>query len=380
MTIRARCVKCEKQLTVADGLAGSTVLCPDCGTPFAIGAARARAGDGRRRRRAQADLETVRDAGPSTSVGRVGAASVGKSAQPIESDPHASDTGEWRPAQVTAIGRGSRRRRITYALLAIVPILLVTALVVVPSLIPKDPREIVLRNYIAAIQSGDRDAVNRFGVLPDPPPLASIGRALHVEEGDYVTEGSFAKVANFHARIGEEYETQGRVYLKKDKTGVLADVINLREEILENPEELFPARPKPGQDDLDRAVEFAENQAAVIQKLGDVLMGGPKKRSLTVTYDQVLKETGIQFDQAQSELVEDFRANPERWRRLLDRDVRSIREEGDFKVLQSTWDAEAWLPTQSPGEDPKRVRFTLVRFQLGLIDSGWKVWEIESAD
>jgi hypothetical protein len=314
----------------------------------------------------------------------------------------------------------------------------VAGLVLIPPLLPKDPREVVLRQYLAAVRKGDLETAGRLGVLENPPVVEKVNAAQWVEGAETETAGAFQPIAEMHAHLRENYQRVGEVFQKKDSTGTLAKLVNVLDDVQRNagqassledasalmtqlqqslegqlPPEAQQAvaalkaqmeqgkaaksgpagtgdsaanaaspatrKSQKPRDDLDRAVEFAENYAAVAQSLSKVLMGGPKNQALTATYDQLVKEWSDKFDPAQVRLLQSVCKEREKWRKALGgRDFSDINEPGSFKLLESTWEADVWLPGQSSGEPPRKVLVKLVRFQLGLIDSGWKVWEIQA--
>jgi hypothetical protein len=289
-------------------------------------------------------------------------------------------------------------------ILLAIPILLVAVLVLAPPLLPRDPRERVLREYFAAIGAGDRERAARFGVVDDAPIVRSLADARWLEGQERVIEGSFRPIADFHALIDQTYRREGDVFIRKDTTRTLAKVINAADAMRQAPaapadsldqataqlEKLeqslgiddsasSPPR-RPPRDELDRAIDFAEQYSKAMESIQRLLIRGPKHAALAATYEQLAAEEKDRFDDSQKQLLDDVGANRGKWRQALGREFLDLRDGGQFTFEKSTWEARAWLPNQSTSEPPRVLCAQLIRFRLGLIDSGWKVWEIRAAD
>lgn len=324
----------------------------------------------------------------------------------------------WQPQRTVRVASSGRRKWMLMLLLAFIVLTVTSALVVIPVLLPKDPREQVLREYLTALSLGDLARAAKFGVLDDPPALRSFIDSVWLEAEEESFEGSFKPIADFHAKISEKYQPAGEVFLRKDMTGTLAKVINaadairqttaqpgdplentlagiemLQEALGEKAPQLEETPTKPGEsptkrsqsirpprDELDRAVAFAERYVGALQSIQGVVSGGPSQSAASVTYEQLVDTWRPELDAGQAQLLNQFRQNRTKWNKALGREFLQIREEGPFRMLRSRWEAKVWLTGQSSAEKPKTVKATLLRFQLGLIDTGWKVWEIRATD
>ena len=346
MKISWNCSHCGRRLKVPSSVLGQRIKCPACG--------------GR-----QTVPETTEEPQEELIVDET-AASVFQEADDLES---------WQPETVVDYHpRRGRRRVWLWVWLVLLLVLTVVGLVVIPPLLPRDPREVVLQNYLDAIRQGDMQKAAQYGVLEDPPQTTSNRRGRWVQDCPPLT-GPFGALADFHAFLTKEYRPQGDLYVKKDLTGAVAGLINKRQEIKGKAEDLFSLEPKPGQDPNERLFDVAENLAKGYESVLDMAIGGAQNQAIAITYDQAVAEWGGKLDPAQKELLEHYRRDRKKWRQLLGRDFESIRERGQFQLDESTWRTALWLPGQSAGEPPKYVQFTLVRFRVGLIDSGWKVWD-----
>lgn len=360
MDIALVCPGCDKHLKVAEEVAGKRAKCPRCGLKIAIPAL---VHSGPTAANSDAEPEEVQ---------------VVDETQPVDSQTPADD---WKPKQTVDFRKSTWRRKLVWALVLLLPVLVVVGLVVAPTLWPKDPKQIVLENYLAAVREGKFKEAEQFGVLDDnrAPIVKSLGRANFAEAEEKDTAGSFKEIAEFHQHIAGKYKAEGEVFLANDITGKLAGTINLRDKILEE-QQKAKTSPKKYRDELDAAVDFAENYAKNVNALADMFIGGPQHKSVAVTYEQLLKEWGGELNPNQRYLLDSYRQNRAQWQKLLGRDFQSIGDEGEFTLQESSWETSLWLSNQSYSEPPKKVRVTLVRFSVGLIDSGWKVWEIKRID
>lgn len=289
----------------------------------------------------------------------------------------AAQVDEWEPKRKVEIAPPRSRRRWLIAAMLLV-VLGTAALVAVPPLLPKDPREVVLQNYLKAMRNGDPQEARKWGVLEEMPKTSSNSRGRWLEGQDAVLTDSFAGISQFHTKIRGKYERQGKVFLLKDRTTTLARAINKREEMEKKAQEIFNPPPKSGQSESDRLFDMAENLARTYASLPDMFIGGPEHESLAVTYEQLLEHEGKDLTEPQRELLNAYREDPDKWNRLLDGSpFEDLDEAGPFTLERSTWEMKVWLPNQSSGEPPVNVRFGLVRFRVGLVDSGWKVWSYE---
>lgn len=295
-----------------------------------------------------------------------------------ESSGNKAAPDDWQPKHSVEIRPKRRSRR--WLILGILAVLATTAgLVIIPPLLPKDPREVVLQNYLQAMRDGNAEEARKWGVLEEMPATRTNSRGKWLEDQESKLEGDFAGIAQFHAKIRDKYRQQGQVFLRKDQTGVLAKAINKREEIQKKQEEIFNPPRKPGQSESDRLFDMAENLAKAYASIPDMFIGGPEHESLAVTYEQLLEHEGANLTEPQKQLLQSYREQPDKWNRLLAGSTFiDLAEQGPFTLEKSTWEMSVWLPNQSAGEPPVPVRFELVRFRVGLVDSGWKVWSYET--
>lgn len=282
---------------------------------------------------------------------------------------------DWQPKRSIEIEK-KRPRRWPWVAALLLVILTTAALVVIPPLLPKDPREVVIHNFLQAVREGNTEEAAKWGVVDRMPATADHGRGQWLQDLDSVTEGSFAEIAEFTRKIAQKYQRRGKVFILKDQTGQLAKLINKREEIKKKQEEIYNPPRKRGQSESDRLFDMAENMARSYESVFDMVLGGPKHESITATYEQILEQEGTNLTAAQRELLESYEEHPERWDKLMQpADFLTLNEQGQFKLEKSTWQMNVWLPNQSSGEAPVVVQFELVRFRVGLVDTGWKVWD-----
>lgn len=353
MTIAVKCGQCGKTLRAPEHLAGRSARCPHCAASVPVPA-----GD------APPDAEeaVLQDA----------------------DHPEGADSSAWQPALVVSLAE-KRPRWGRWLILMLVILLFVGGFVLIPPFLPQDPREVVLREFLNAAKNKDAAGAERFGVMDiaelHPDFLGKVGDLQPAETDTKTVRDSFAPIANFHRQTAGKYRAQGEVFMANDLTGVLAKAINLKQEIDANPPSLV-RDPKRHRDELDATVEFAENYLKNLTRVTDLVTGGPQKGAVVVTYKQLLEQHRDKFSPEQWELLQKFNQDSDKWKKALGRDYRTLAESREFSLEEATWEAAVWPAHPSTGsfgsfwEKPKKVKFRMLRFQVGLIDTGWKVWEI----
>lgn len=288
------------------------------------------------------------------------------------------DGSAWVPARAIDRRRPSWGRRLLLLLLVAVPILVVAGLVVIPPLLPKDPRAVVIEQYLEAVRTGEEEKAAELGVLDEPPLTASVGRIVEREDVGDAYAGAYEPIAQFHRDIGQKYTPRGDVYLKEDMTGTLAKMLNLRKEAAVKGEAIAKKIERGRPEDLfDAAEGLAEGYSGIFDAILGPVDSPAKAEPIVLTYEDLVAEHAKDLGAEQRLLLDDFAANRDKWERLLGRDPRELNAKGEFRVDDTVWETRVWLPGQSSGEPPKTVRFTLRRFRVDLIDTGWKVWSQE---
>src|SRR5262249_14439752 len=94
---------------------------------------------------------------------------------------------------------------ILLALVLLTPVAVVTMLLLVPLFKAKDPRERVAERYLEAIRRQDWAEANRLSVLAAHPRLTHFEQLELVERPLPSPRGKFLGLAEFHARIDQQY-------------------------------------------------------------------------------------------------------------------------------------------------------------------------------
>lgn len=276
------------------------------------------------------------------------------------------------------------RRRILTLLAILVPVLAAVALVVVPPLIPKDDREVVVQKYLKAVQEGRLDDADRLAVISDHPRIAAHDDVFIDETQTEHLAGRFDGLSRLHRKMDEAYDwhsNRGR-FFKTDQIGTGLEVLDQLTDAKKKLEE------SGAYDKLyqigDPGASGDEGFDAMMQIFGSVgnlaTNGGPVSReNLSPHYDELMDKLKPDLTQEEKALAKRFALEPMKWDRLLGRDFVSLQGGGQFSLDEAMVTARAYGEV-SPGVGGRVLNLRLVRFHLGQIDTGWKIWSINSQE
>ncbi|MEW4567645.1 hypothetical protein AB1L88_07220 [Tautonia sp. JC769] len=360
MTIRVTCSHCQATFLASEERLGQPVTCPKCGQSTSMPATLGEVARGPDVRLSEAPSSPPSVLFPSEAAGQ--------------------DEAEHP--------KGRRRRRLIPFLLGAVGGLLVAALVFWPILRrtepgpaevadrpdaprPIDPAERTARAFLDALVEQDAETIDRLSVLKDPPAIASFEDVQRDPVEDETIRGSFAPLADLNRRVASKYTYDPAIgrFQNANPLGVAADFMDEAETLKqENEANDIYGRIAGGTADeqLDAAVEFAEQFA----KLTRVTL---PRQELVPTYAQIVEDSDPPLPPEAEELALAFGDETETWQDLLGRPFFTIEADGPFVLDRAEVVATIRDRLASPGDPPRLLRMSLVRFRLDAIDTGWKV-------
>jgi hypothetical protein len=266
----------------------------------------------------------------------------------------------------------------------IVPVVAVAVLVALPYFTPKDPREVVVRRYLDAISRGDFAEAGRLSVIVSEHPR-NVTRVEHVgaaAPAPRALVGKFSGLRQFHSEIAQKYtynEARGR-FEPNDPLGVGLDALSSLEEIKRKAQEATASgenSTKKYKNPEDKLLDDVINTYGAFGEIAKGAGGLLSSGTLGPTYDDLLKKTNVQLSDAERALAEHYVRDPAKWQRLLGRPFIDLPDLGEFELYDVEIVATIRTEGQSLGEPGRPIKLRLVRFVIGSIDTGWRVWQAE---
>ncbi len=333
MSVRVRCRSCEAAFVTSDDQVGQTVNCPKCDAPQLVLA------------RMKATSPAPADAGSSIFLPK---------------DKKAKKTKE--PG-------GSRA--ILWAALLVVPILIVAGLIAYPrSSRPTTMVEGAAYDYLQALVKGDTEAVNRLGVVEDPPAIRSF-RDLKRDGDTARTKGDFSPIARLHRSIEKKFvydQNTGR-FTPKDPLGPAAETLDALHDAKAKAEKDGTYK-KMASGDPEEQMQAAIDFGGVFTRLSEGILS-PKK--LIPSYRMLVENAKPPLTGTELALALDYAVHREEWDGLLKRPFPTLKAQGPFQFEKAELTTSVVDRLASGGDPPATVRLRLVRFRMDAIDTGWKV-------
>jgi hypothetical protein len=387
MNIRLKC-SCGARFTTSEELRGNMVRCPKCRKALRVPET-APAGGGEEVVAFVTDDQAAESATvparASTSSSPVRA--TVKSTHAAVAIAPADTTWQSRPAEreTPAARRGGAWKWLLLILLFLIPASVVGTLVILPYFQPKDPREVVAQRYLDALRRDDLAEAGRLSVIVAEHPRNITGvEQVGLAAGDpRAIRGKFFGLRRFHDEINQQYTwnaERGR-FMPKDELGLGLNALSAVEGIKKKAQEQAaanaadPARQKktPEERDLDDVIGSLGAFSEIAKQAGGFLSTG----TLGPTYTDLLKKTTVTLTDAERSLAEHYARDPAKWQRLLGREFLDLPDLGEFELQEAEIVATIRTAGQSLGEPGRPIKLRLVRFSMGSIDTGWRVWQAE---
>jgi hypothetical protein len=281
--------------------------------------------------------------------------------------------------------RGSVWKWLLLVLVLLVPVGVVGVLILLPYLQHKDPRELVAERYLAAVQRDDWETANRLSVVKAHPRLVGVERVGQAERGERLVAGKFQGLAVFHARIKDEYTYNADIarFTPKNALGPALGALSALEQAKKKAEEkLAENAADPGRSRKSPEDQLLDDTIARMGAFGDLadnlnLGGLLSSQKLGPTYDDLLKQTDVPLSDAERTLATHYARDPAKWDRLLGRAFLDLPDIGEFRLQEVEIVCTIRTEGQSLGEPGRPITLRLVRFTMGSIDTGWRVWQAE---
>jgi hypothetical protein len=255
----------------------------------------------------------------------------------------------------------------------VVAVAAIGVLVAWPRLNPRrlDPAERVAEDYLKALAAEDAVAAGRLATLDEPPAIRSARNVRRDRSADRRVKGSFAPLAELHARIQAEYvydPGSGR-YTPKNPLGAAAETMDALQAAKEDAEKSGLYKKMQSGDPND-IFDAAEQFGLVFTKLAEGVLA-PKR--VLPSYQMLVESSQPPLPVQAKALALEFAASPKSWDALLKRPFQTLKADGPFIYERAEIIATVTDRLASLGDPPSRLRLTLVRFRLEGIDTGWKV-------
>jgi hypothetical protein len=184
-------------------------------------------------------------------------------------------------------------------------------------------------------------------------------------------KGSFAPLAELHARIDTEYDYDpaARRFTPKSPLGAAAETMDMLEAAKTDAEksDLYKKMQSGDPDDL---FDAAEQLGKVFTNLAS---GALAPKRILPSYKALAESSKPPLPDDAKALALEVTESPQIWDALLKRSFHSLKADGPFIFERAEINATATDRLASLGDPPTRLRLVLVRFRLEGIDTGWKV-------
>ena len=350
---------CGARLKVTDSMRGRKSQCPRCSRVFRI---------------APAEPEPVPQVDPEEGYDVAGLPETPDVADPVWV-PH-----EREAASSKRVASPGRKRMFVTLLAILVPVLAGVALVVVPPLLPKEDRADVVRKYLNALQEGRLDEADLLAVFDDHLRIDAHDQVFVDNQSEQHLSGRFDGLSRLHRRMDEDYDWHSHRarFFKSDRVGTGLEVLDQLTDAKKMLDE------SGAYDKLYQIGEIGqrgdEGFDALLQIYGAVgslaTEGGPVSRdTLSPGYEELRNRLGPDLTPEEATLAQRFALEPKKWDKLLGRDFVSLKGGGNFDLEEATVTTRAYGEV-SPGEGGRVLNLNLIRFRLGQIDTGWKIWSV----
>jgi len=346
MSVRLRCRNCQAAFVTSDDQVGQTVNCPKCDSPQVVRAPKADESSDRPLTRIKAPTATpAADAGSSIFLPKDGKA---KKQEPGKS------------------------RVLLWAALLLIPLVVAAGLIAYPwSKRPKTMVEGTAFDYLEALAKGDAEAVNRLGVVEDPPSIRSFRDLKRDEAANGRTKGDFAAIGRLHRSIEKKfvYDANNGRFTPKDPLGPAAETLDALHDAKAKAEK-DGTYTKMASGDPEEQMQAAIDFGGVFTRLSEGILS-PKK--LIPSYRMLVEGAKPPLTGPELALALDYAAHREVWDALLKRPFPTLKAQGPFQFEKAELTASVRDKLASSGDPPTTVRLRLVRFRMDAIDTGWKV-------
>jgi hypothetical protein len=282
-------------------------------------------------------------------------------------------TSVFVPSPETQARSSHRWRWVVLSVLFALAVAAVGVMVAWPHLNPRrsDPAERVAEAYLQALARDDVAAARRLATVDEPPAIRSVRDLRRDRARDRVLKGSFAPLADLHARIDAEYAYDpgsGR-FTPKNPLGAAAQTLDALHAAKEEAEKSNLAdKIKSGSpDDLFDAAE------QLAKSLASLSTGALAPARILPSYKMLVESAKPPLPEDTKALALEVGGSAQSWEGLLKRPFPTLKADGPFIYERAEVNATVGDRLASLGDPPSRLRLSLVRFQLEGIDTGWKV-------
>jgi len=346
MSVRVRCRSCQAAFVTSDDQVGQTVNCPKCDAPQLV-------------RAPKVDESTDPPLAPMKAQSAAPVSDAGSSIFL----PKDKKAGKKEPG---------KSRSLLWAALLLVPIAVAVGLIVYPwSKRPRTMVEGTAYDYLDALARGDNEAVNRLGVVEEPPAIRSFRGLERDQASNARTKGDFTAIGRLHRSIEKKfvYDAKTGRFTPKDPLGPAAETLDALHDAKAKAEKDGTYK-KMASGDPEEQMQAAIDFGGVFTKLSEGILS-PKK--LIPSYRMLVEGAKPPLTGPELALALDYAAHREVWDALLKRPFPTLKAQGPFQFEKAELTASVTDKLASSGDPPTTVRLRLVRFRMDAIDTGWKV-------
>jgi hypothetical protein len=354
MSLRLRCRSCQAAFVTSKDQVGQSVECPKCGAPQVVP-----------RPKPAADADEVVEQGPALQRMRAPGASAAPSDGSSVFVPKQDPSGRKKP------NKG------LWAAVVLIPVLAVVGVVAWPMIrdwLDPRPKTIVERaayDYLMALKEGDEAAINRLGVVQEPPAIRKFSDLKRDRPRDSQTRGQFKPIAALHRGIEKKfvYDPKNGRFTPKDPLGPAAETLDALHDAKAKAEK-EKTYEKVASGDPEEAMQAAIDFGGVFSKLADGILS---PRKLIPSYKMLVQGAKPPLTGPELALALDYASHREAWDGLLKRPFPTLKADGPFIFEKAEVTAQVQDKLASSGDPPTTLRLKLVRFRMDAIDTQWKV-------
>jgi hypothetical protein len=236
---------------------------------------------------------------------------------------------------------------------------------------PESPVEGAAYDYLMAMKENDEAALNRLGVVKEPPAIRSFREIKRDKERNAQSKGEFKLIARLHRAIEKKFVYDPAIgrFTPKDPLGTAAAVLDAGHEAKAKAEK-DKTYEKMASGDPNEAMDAAIEFGGIYAKLADGVLN-PK--NLIPTYKMLVQGAKPPLEGEELALAMDYANHREAWDGLLKRPFPTLKADGPFVYQKAEVTTQVQDKLGSSGDPPVTLRLKLVRFQMDAIDTGWKV-------
>ncbi len=355
MSLRLRCRSCQAAFVTSKDQVGQSVDCPKCGAPQVVPRPKPAAESAESSEPVEPMLKRIK--APEPAAAPVGKSVFIKKDKKDKGESGASNKGLW-------------------ATVILVPLLAVGAIIAWPMIRdwldprPKTVVEAAAYDYLMALKEGDEAAIQRLGVVQDPPAIRSFRDLKRDKPRDERIKGVFKPIARLHRAIEKKFDydaTSGR-FIPKNQLGIAAEMLDKVHEAKEKLEK-DKTYDKMASGDPEEAMQAAIDFGAVFAKISE----GLTSKKLIPSYRMLVEGANPPLPEPERSLALDYARHRESWDGLLKRPFPTIKVDGPFAFEKAEVTAEVKDKLASSGDPPTMLRLKLVQFETDAIDTKWKV-------